>query len=129
MADFKLDQEPADNTEELIDEIISDDVVTVEISEPENQSEEEIKALAPLKSGAIGSTTKKVAKKTKPKKAPAAKKIETIAIHSTRNVNWQNVGKVEKGYNIKTKDEAEQWLTRNHIRLATPEEVAREFGV
>jgi uncharacterized protein (UPF0332 family) len=32
------------------------------------------------------------------------------------------------GYNIVEKDAAEKWLTRSHIRTATPEEVAREFG-
>ena len=53
---------------------------------------------------------------------------ETIAIHSTRNVSWEGVGKVEKGYNIVSKTEAEKWITRDHIRLATPEELAREYG-
>jgi hypothetical protein len=52
----------------------------------------------------------------------------TVAIHSTKNVIWEGVGKVEKGYNIVSKAEAERWLTRSHIRLATPEEVAREYG-
>lgn len=54
---------------------------------------------------------------------------ETVAIHSTRNVSWEGVGKVEKGYNIVKKSAAEKWLTRDHTRLATPEEVAREYGV
>lgn len=52
----------------------------------------------------------------------------TVAIHSTKNVIWESVGKVEKGYNIVKKAEADKWLTRDHIRLATPEEVAREYG-
>jgi hypothetical protein len=38
------------------------------------------------------------------------------------------VGKVYRGYNIVTKEQADKWLTRDHIRLATPEEVAQEFG-
>jgi hypothetical protein len=38
------------------------------------------------------------------------------------------VGKVYRGYNIVEKDAAEKWLTRSHIRTATPEEVAKEFG-
>jgi len=53
----------------------------------------------------------------------------TVAIHSTKNVNWGGVGKVVKGYNIVSKQQADQWLTRKHIRLATPEEVAQEYGV
>jgi hypothetical protein len=61
-------------------------------------------------------------------KAPAERK-ETVALFSTKNVNWENVGKLEKGYNIVKKAEAERWLTRSHVRLATPEELAREYGV
>jgi hypothetical protein len=38
------------------------------------------------------------------------------------------VGKIEKGYNIVTKAAAEKWLTRSHVREATPEELAREYG-
>ena len=53
----------------------------------------------------------------------------TVAIHSTKNVIWEGVGKVSKGYNVVSKDQADQWLTRGHIRLATPEEVAGEYGV
>lgn len=54
---------------------------------------------------------------------------DKVAVYSSRNVSWQGVGKVSKGYNIMTKDKAEQWLTRDHIRIATPEEVAKEYGI
>ena len=56
------------------------------------------------------------------------KRKVTVAIHSTKNVVWEGVGKVEKGYNIVSRAEADKWLTRSHARLATPEEVAREYG-
>jgi hypothetical protein len=59
---------------------------------------------------------------------PEKPKVEKVAIFSTKNVTWGSVGKVYRGYNIVSKDEAEHWLTRSHIRLATPEEVAKEFG-
>jgi hypothetical protein len=65
---------------------------------------------------------KKTTTSTKPKK-------ETVAIYSDRNVSWVGVGKIVKGYNIVTPAQAEQWLTRNHVRKATPEEVASQFGV
>jgi hypothetical protein len=52
----------------------------------------------------------------------------TVAIYSTRNVTWSGVGQVSKGYNIVTKQVADKWATRDHIRIATPEEVARDFG-
>lgn len=56
-------------------------------------------------------------------------KYDKVAIYSSRNVSWQGVGKVSKGYNIMTKDKADKWLTRDHTRLATPEEVAKEYGL
>lgn len=58
----------------------------------------------------------------------SAKEEEKVAIYSSRNVSWPGVGKVLKGYNIVTKPISEKWLQRNHIRIATPEEVARDFG-
>ena len=54
---------------------------------------------------------------------------ERVAIYSERNVNWTGVGKVIRGYNIVSKDQADKWLTRNHIRLATPQEVAKEYDL
>jgi hypothetical protein len=54
-------------------------------------------------------------------------KDETVAIHSTRNVSWSGVGTIQKGYNIVTGAQAEKWLTRKHVRSATPQEVAQEY--
>lgn len=51
-----------------------------------------------------------------------------VAIYSTRNVYWSGVGKVSKGYNIVTQEKADKWLTRDHTRLATKEELVKEFG-
>lgn len=88
-------------------------------------SEQEV--VGSVNDGAIG-----VATAPKPVQRKSSKKTEevkkTIAIHSTKNVTWQGVGKVYRGYNIVTEEAAAQWLTRNHIRTATPEEVAKEFG-
>jgi hypothetical protein len=61
--------------------------------------------------------------------AKAGQKKPTVAIYSDRNVSWIGVGKISKGYNIVTKEQSEKWLTRKHVREATPEEVASEFGV
>jgi hypothetical protein len=79
--------------------------------------------------GAIGSTTAQ--KKKTPKKsakATAQESEEKIAVFSTKNVTWPEVGKVYRGYNIVSKEAAEKWATRSHIRIATPEEFAEEFG-
>jgi hypothetical protein len=51
-----------------------------------------------------------------------------VAIHSTKNVTWSGVGKVYRGYNLVKESEADQWVTRNHIRLVSPEEFAKEYG-
>lgn len=66
--------------------------------------------------------------KASKKSASEEDKPEKVAIHSSKNVTWNGVGKVYRGYNIVSKDAAEKWLTRSHVRLATPEEVAKEFG-
>ncbi len=67
-------------------------------------------------------------RKTDTGNTPETDEKETVAIHSTKNVSWPGVGKVLKGYNIVTKGNSKKWLERNHIRIATPEEVAKEFG-
>ena len=58
----------------------------------------------------------------------AVSKKATVAIYSERNARWGDVGEISKGYNFVTKEQAEQWLTRKHVREATPEEVASEYG-
>jgi hypothetical protein len=70
--------------------------------------------------------------KDKPAKTPKVEKKpteKTVALLSTRNVSWNGVGKVEIGYNIVTEEQAEKWLTRNHITVATPEDVAKGYGL
>lgn len=52
-----------------------------------------------------------------------------VALYSPRNIFWQEVGRIHTGYNIVTPSKAEQWLTLEGIRVATPEEVAREYGL
>lgn len=92
-----------------------------------SKSTSEKQAVGSVASGAIGVTT--AAPRPAPvKKAAKGEKVETVAIHSTKNVTWEGVGKVYRGYNIVSKEAAEQWLTRSHTRTATPEEVAKEFG-
>jgi hypothetical protein len=95
------------------------------IHAPAYPSQPEVQALGNV-NGAIGATTAPVAKKPVGKK-PAENK-ETVALRSTKNVTWSGVGKVYTGINIVEKDAAEKWLTRSHITIATPEEVAKEFG-
>ena len=97
------------------------------IAAPAYSAPEEIQALGAIAEGVIGATTAAVAAPRK-KNSKSQEKKETVALYSTKNVSWSEVGKVYRGYNIVEKDAADKWLTRPHIRMATPEEVAKEFG-
>lgn len=125
LEDLKLEE-----TEELkVEENIIEDVQENLISSPE-PVEDTVPALSPVADGVMGSTK---VKKTPTTKKPVAKLADaadakTVALYSTRNVVWQGVGKVQTGYNIVTKDQAEKWAARDHIRLVDPTEVAQELG-
>lgn len=82
-------------------------------------------SVAPNEENVIGSAG---ADKKEAVRPALVKEQEKVAIHSTKNVSWSGVGTVSRGYNIVTKAAAEKWLTRYYIRIATPEEVARDFG-
>ena len=97
------------------------------VEAPAYQAPEEVQALGSVADGVIGASTAPKAPERK-KSAKAAEVKETVALFSTKNVTWPGVGKVYRGYNIVEKDAATQWLTRSHIKPATPEEVAKEFG-
>jgi len=85
-------------------------------------------AIGPVNNGAIGTTKIEDKKKTSQESEPRIK-ADMVAVFSTRNVLWQGVGSISKGYNIFSKSEADKWLTRGHVRLATPEEVAEEYAL
>jgi hypothetical protein len=88
-------------------------------------AEEPVQALGFTKTGAIGS----IAADGPSKKIKAEPDLSgKVAIHSTKNVRWAEVGSVSRGYNIVTKAQADKWLTRSHVRIATPEEVKKAFG-
>ena len=106
------------------------------IEEVKNTAEKAIKSPEPKADGKPSisyssdgvMTSGKTDATPKPKaKAPKPKEEKKVAIYSTRNVRWYEVGKVVKGYNIVSESEAKKWLERDHIRLVEPEEVKREF--
>lgn len=84
-------------------------------------------ALAPVKDGAIGSSSKKPSTKA-PAKKKAVVSEEKVAVFSERNLSWSGLGKVYRGYNIVSKKDSIQWVTLGAVRLATPEEIKEEFG-
>jgi hypothetical protein len=51
-----------------------------------------------------------------------------VAVHSSKNLHWQGIGKLKPGYNILSKEDSDKWLTNKNVRLATPEEVATYYG-
>jgi hypothetical protein len=106
---------------------IEEEAAQAVVEAPAYQAPEEVQALGAVEEGVIGATTAPKAPERK-RSAKAAEVKETVALFSTKNVTWSEVGKVYRGYNIVEKNAAEKWLTRSHIRTATPEEVAREFG-
>jgi hypothetical protein len=112
--------------EHVVETPVVEEVQAV-VEAPAYQAPEEVQALGSVAEGVIGATTAPKAPERK-KKEKVAEKKETVAIYSTKNVTWSEVGKVYRGYNIVEKEAAEKWLTRSHIRIATPEEVAKEFG-
>lgn len=57
----------------------------------------------------------------------SAEDMDKVALYSFRNIFWQEVGRLSKGYNIVSKAKADKWLTMEDVRLATPEELLREY--
>ena len=82
-------------------------------------------ALGFLRSGAIGSMA---ADGPKPSDATNVDNSDKVAVHSTKNVSWPEVGRVYRGFNIVTKAAADKWLSRDHIRIATPDELKAVLG-
>lgn len=97
----------------------------VVVETPAQPAEEPVQALGFLQTGAIGSMAADGPKKTIKQPHEDSNKV---AIHSTKNVRWEEVGVLYRGYNIVTKEQADKWLTRSHVRIATPEEVKKVLG-
>jgi len=74
----------------------------------------------------INDTIGATIEKEEPKKE--APKKQKVALYSSRNVFWEGVGEVQRGYNFVTPEQADMWVTRIHIRIATPDEIKEVFG-
>jgi hypothetical protein len=116
---------PAEHTEEsVVEPVVEEPVVEAPVVE-EPVVEEPVQSLGFTETGAIGSMA---ADRPSKKIKPDVDLSEQLALHSTKSVRWEGVGSLSKGYNIVTKAQAEKWLTRGHVRIATPEEVKKAFG-
>jgi len=119
-----------------VEEVASNNNIQATVSAPEPEvtaisstdlakSSDEGQRLGPVADGAIGVTS---APKSDNKPETAKPVVEKIAVFSTKNISVPGLGKVYRGYNIVKKEAADQWATKPYIRIATPEEVAKEFG-
>jgi hypothetical protein len=127
------DEEPAhveapvvETPEEPVAEPVVEPVVEVAVESPVVEAppaEEPVQSLGFTETGAIGSMA---ADGPKRNIKPAKDLGDKVAIYSTSNVRWEEAnGAVYKGVNIVTKEQADKWLTRSHVRLATTEEVQK----
>lgn len=110
---------------------VTDDEGVIGSPDTNREGKKKVGAVGTFDGGIIGSgkVDKQDKQAAKVKSAAKPKSENKVAVHSTRNVDWPGVGKVSKGYNIVTQEQADKWSTRDHIRIATPEEVAGEFGL
>lgn len=106
--------------------VYNDDVVGAPRFEA---SENEKFDLGSLPEGAIGLTKKGTAAKKQAARKENKKETEKVAVFSERNLSWTEVGSLTKGYNIVNKEASEKWLTNPRVRLATPEEIKREYDL
>lgn len=61
-------------------------------------------------------------------KADKKKNGSKVALFAPRNIHWNGVGVLEKGYNVVTKEASEMWLRHKAVRIASPDEVALHYG-
>lgn len=111
---------PVEHVEEPV---IEAPVVEAVVEAP--AAEEPVQALGFTETGAIGSMAADGPSKTINSDVNLSGKV---ALFSTKSVRWEEVGSLSRGYNIVTQKQADKWLTRGHVRIATADEVQKAFG-
>lgn len=116
----------ASNDELDLDSIIKEVVLdenTIKSPEPAKEAP----SLVPVADNVIGTGT---VKKEAPKPKPVSKNdsVSTVALFASRNISWNGVGKLVKGYNLVPASIAKQWLTLDGVKEVTPEEVKTNLG-
>ena len=112
---------PAEPAEEPVVE--APEVETSVVEAP--AAEQPVQSLGFTETGAIGSMAADGPSKVINSEVNLSGKV---ALYSTKSVRWEEVGTLNRGYNIVTQKQADKWLTRSHVRVATPEEVQKAFG-
>jgi hypothetical protein len=127
VVETKVEEVAAENNIEASVSEVSESSDAITTNDLNRSASDTVQAVGSIVNGVIGVTQTPRPAREAVNVAPK-KSNKTVAIHSTKNVSWSGVGKVYRGYNIVTPEQADKWLTRSHVRLATPEEVAKEFG-
>ena len=112
---------PVEHVEEPVVE--APEVETSVVEAP--AAEQPVQSLGFTETGAIGSMAADGPSKVVNSEVNLSGKV---ALYSTKSVRWEEVGTLNRGYNIVTQKQADKWLTRSHVRVATPEEVQKAFG-
>jgi hypothetical protein len=107
-----------------MENIMSGKISSTSAEKPE--TEKDIAAIALISGGVIGVGTASAKPKVKVKKEET--KLTTVAIFSSRNINWQGVGSIVKGYNFVSEEASNTWLTRSAVRIASPDEIKANLG-
>lgn len=128
-------ERPVEEAAVLPEEVVEAVLETAELSEapaPEADvisapatNTESKPALSPTKDGAIGSSAAdaKPKKKAAPRKQVNKTSDGTVAVFASRNVRWDGVGSLLRGYNIVSADAAAKWVTLSTVREATADEI------
>jgi hypothetical protein len=123
---------PANKLEEF--KKVVDKLVAENAEEADEDSEESVPEVEPEKADEVEAKPEHVAKKPVDQKATAKSKEvkpavvnEKVAVYSSKNLTWNGVGKLYRGYTIVSAESATKWVNHPAVRLATPEEVAKEF--
>lgn len=118
-------QDVPETTNDVAETAASVEVVDTVISSPDQSKRPKPKSS--LATGE-GSVIESPSASRKDVTAKSSDTQEKVAIFSQKNVSWTSVGKLYRGYNIVPKSVADKWLAYSFVRLATPEEVAKELG-
>ena len=103
-------------------EAVAEDNTVITIPKKKNKPKASAEAVI---NDTIGSSVPEEPKKEEVKKQEPKK--QKVALYSSRNVYWEGVGEVQRGYNFVTPEQAKFWEQRIHIRVATPEEIKEVF--
>ena len=112
---------PAEPAEEPVVE--APEVETSVVEAP--AAEQPVQSLGFTETGAIGSMAADGPSKVVNSEVNLSGKV---ALYSTKSVRWEEVGTLNRGSTRVTQKQADKWLTRSHVRVATPEEVQKAFG-